>query len=226
MARRMHRRIRGCEMTFNDYAAAWLQKTDGAVKPSSRAQYEYLIHMMAPILSGEKLEAFTNVRLQRLADTLSERLSRQSVANALVFVRMILRDAMRTGEIPFSVFDRIRIRAEKSHNDRPCLTSEEFDRLTGYCQEHPDERGTSAIMLALYAGLRIGEIAALTYEDMSFRRNTIAVNRTRQRIYSYSRNVQKSEIHDGTPKSATSRRIIPMAKTLRHFLEAARSAGI
>lgn len=208
-------------MNFSEYAKQYLMEVRGSVKASTAAQYDYLIHALGPYINQEDLSAFDTQKLQNLADILSDSgIKHRTVSNMLVFVRMILRHAMRCHVIPVVVYDKIKNRAQKTYNDRPCLTDEEFIRLTDYCRNNPDRRGINAILLALYAGLRIGEIAALSWQDVSFPRNTITVNRTRQRVYSYT---HKSSVIDGPPKSATSRRIIPMSRTLRSALESCRA---
>lgn len=208
-------------MIFSDYAKQYLMESHGLIKTSTEAQYEYLIHSLNRYIGQEDLSMFDTQRLQRLANDLAASgMGRRTISQMLVFARMILRHAMRENIIPVVVYDKIKNRAVKTYNDRPCLTDDEFIRLVNYCQANPELRGVNAILLALYAGLRIGEIAALTWQDVSFLRNTITVNRTRQRIYSYTR---KSFVMDGTPKSTTSRRIIPMSKTLRSALESYRT---
>ena len=207
-------------MKFSDYAKQYLLESRGSVKVSTAAQYDYLIHALDTYIGQDDLSTFDTQRLQSLADVLAASgIKRRTVSNMLVFVRMILRHAMRCHVIPVVVYDKIKNRAQKTYNDRPCLTDDEFTRLIDYCRKNPERRGVNAILLALYAGLRIGEIAALSWQDVSFPRNTITVNRTRQRIYSYT---HKSSVVDGPPKSATSRRIIPMSKTLRLALESCR----
>ena len=204
-------------MIFVDYALQYLIESRANVKVSTAAQYEYLIHKLTPYIGQDELSSFDTQRIQRLADALvSDGMSKRSVTNLIIFTRMILRNAMRAHVIPIINFDKIRNRGLKTYNDRPCITDGEFDLLVDYCQNNPETRGANAVLLALYAGLRIGEIAALKWSDISFPRNSITVNRTRQRIYSYT---QKSTVVDGTPKSTTSHRNIPMAIKLRQALE-------
>jgi len=52
-----------------------------------------------------------------------------------------------------------------------------------------DKHGTEVI-LALYTGMRIGEICALMWEDIDFDNGLIYVRRTVERIRSYGESVQ------------------------------------
>lgn len=71
------------------------------------------------------------------------------------------------------------------------------------------ERWKAAIGLAAYAGLRLGEIRALTWADVDFERNAIYVHR--------------SLLPDGTPKppkTAAGVHTVPMLPQLRRLLAA------
>jgi integrase len=81
-----------------------------------------------------------------------------------------------------------------------------------------------AIMLCLYTGLRIGEIAGLRREDIDFERNTITVRRTIQRIKSENPG-QKTEIIALSPKSQSSNRIIPLPDFIAELLKSTHSSG-
>jgi len=77
-------------------------------------------------------------------------------------------------------------------------------------------KGNEAVMIALYTGMRIGEISALTWEDIDFENNLIYVRRTLQRITDYDKSGTKIIID--LPKSDTSYRVIPFAGHLRELL--------
>lgn len=70
------------------------------------------------------------------------------------------------------------------------------------------------ILLALYTGLRIGEVCALRWKDVSA--NTIHIQRTMQRVRSDSGN---TEIVILPPKTSSSDRVIPIPKALLPIIE-------
>ncbi len=74
------------------------------------------------------------------------------------------------------------------------------------------------ILVCMFTGIRIGELCALTWDDISLKSNTIRVHRTMQRIQTPD-GPNKSKILISEPKSQCSIREIPIAKTLRSFLE-------
>ena len=78
------------------------------------------------------------------------------------------------------------------------------------------------ILLCLYTGLRIGEICALKWSDISMENNTLSVNKTMQRLQALdSSTSQKTKVLVSYPKSDCSIRTIPLpdfiADKLRQF---------
>lgn len=75
-------------------------------------------------------------------------------------------------------------------------------------------------LLALYTGMRIGELCALRWDDITDEH--IVINKTMMRI----KNEQsKTEVKIGSPKSESSNRIIPTPKCLLPMINQFRSNG-
>lgn len=68
--------------------------------------------------------------------------------------------------------------------------------------------------MCLFTGLRVGEICALRWEDISFSDHTIHVHQTLQRIQNRANSKQKTKIVITAPKSACSIRTIPVPNDL------------
>lgn len=80
-----------------------------------------------------------------------------------------------------------------------------------------NEKSCSAVILALYTGLRIGEISGLKWSDIDFEKNIIHIKRTLYRIPNTVNN-RKTEIIMAEPKTKSSKRSIPLAKNLKNYL--------
>lgn len=74
------------------------------------------------------------------------------------------------------------------------------------------------ILICMFTGIRIGELCSLTWEDISLESNMIRIYKTMQRIQILE-GTQKTKILIAEPKSPCSIREIPIAKTLKIFLE-------
>ncbi|MCC8022584.1 MAG: site-specific integrase, partial [Clostridiales bacterium] len=74
------------------------------------------------------------------------------------------------------------------------------------------------VLIALYTGMRIGEICALRWEDVDLESQTISVRSTMQRISVFDEQKRKTAVQTGPPKSERSNRVIPMPATLNALL--------
>ena len=72
--------------------------------------------------------------------------------------------------------------------------------------------------MALYTGIRIGEICALKWKDINFKNNTIIINKTLQRIYIKEQNKNTSKIIISSPKTKNGMREIPISKQITKYL--------
>lgn len=79
----------------------------------------------------------------------------------------------------------------------------------------PSDRISTAVMLALYAGLRVGEICALRAGDIDALSGTLSIDRSVQRITLNG----KSQLLVDRPKSESSERVIPLHPELLRLLQ-------
>ncbi len=81
------------------------------------------------------------------------------------------------------------------------------------------------ILLSLYAGLRIGEISGLTWEDIDFERNLLHVNKTVVRIKATGMYEKRTQVIVDSPKTTLSNRVVPLSKKLKEYLVAEKAKG-
>ena len=73
------------------------------------------------------------------------------------------------------------------------------------------------VLISLYTGLRIGEVCALCWNDVNFNNRTIYVRHTVSRIKSASGD-RKTELILDEPKTASSKRVVPIPSPLFYSL--------
>ena len=97
------------------------------------------------------------------------------------------------------------------------LSNSEQTILTEYLMDSPTTTGIG-IMLSLYTGIRVGELCALKWEDISFEEKCIHIRKTMQRIQVVGNLDYKTEIIITSPKSECSIRDIPIPDKLIQIL--------
>lgn len=88
----------------------------------------------------------------------------------------------------------------------------EQKRLENYClkSKKPNHFG---VVLCLYTGIRIGELLALTWDDVDFDKNLLNIRHTLNPFVDDERDILQS------PKTNSSKRIIPLSSTLIDYLK-------
>ncbi len=100
------------------------------------------------------------------------------------------------------------------------LTKEEQSHLESYLMINCDA-ACLGILISLYAGLRIGEVCALTWEDIDFKHFVIRIRHTVARVRcTEASGDSTTQLIIDTPKTTSSVRDIPIASTLLPYLTA------
>jgi integrase len=97
------------------------------------------------------------------------------------------------------------------------LSIKEQDCLYQYLYDNLNERNIG-ILICLFTGLRIGEICALRWGDISLTEQTLRVRLTMQRIQTSPGTDKKTKILIAAPKSSCSVRTIPLPNELVQIL--------
>lgn len=142
-------------------------------------------------------------------------LSDGTLRNHLTVLRAILRfsRAHFHTEISYSHF-----RLPPYKRKRPMIGYEEYRRLSEAVL-HDDRAVAGCIAIACFMGLRLGEICALRREDVDTDRRLLYVRHTVLRV-PCSGGQKRTRLLLGSPKSASSYRVIPIPKILRKHLNA------
>lgn len=201
---------KGKKFTF--YCDCWLNLRSTQLKTSSYVKYQYSIEKhVKPYLGNLYPEEMTTEKISAFSQYLlnQKKLSIKSVRDILTFVRSIL--IYMDKQADSCSLPRVEvIYPRESPKAIHVLAEEEESRLVFYLANEMDA-GKFAVYLALRTGMRIGEICALRWKDVSFTDETICVNKTVQRIKDVnSQGSSKTILMIGSPKSDKSRRIIPL----------------
>lgn len=207
------------EMTVKELAVEWLHHAGLRLKESTLANYRMKLEKhILPAFSGMqccllKAKAIYEFIEQKLRTGLSPRY----VADIIVLLKSIFRYASREYRIRNIMDGIIMPKCQKS--EPVMLDTEQQKRLKSYISANPD-RTTLGVAVALYTGVRIGELCALQWSDIDFEKRTLTVRKTLQRVQ-IPNGEKRTKLVMTAPKSAASNRTIPMpeclCKMLRNF---------
>ena len=209
---------------IRELANDWLNSVQTQIKKSSYVKYNNILHAhILPEFDNIPLNELTSSRIQKFCDKLlhyggtsGEGLSPKTVADILSLMRSLLRYAQIQGYQPPSTGKEIMIR--QSAPDTVIISRPAQEILCRYLYTNISERNMG-ILLCLFTGMRVGEICALKWEDISFQDKSIYVHKTMQRLQIPESTSPKTHITVTSPKSKCSIRIIPIPDSLSQLMQ-------
>lgn len=199
---------------FSQAASEWLTEIFNRRKLSTYIKYEtvYRTHL-ASIIGSCRLS--TNMS-QKLKDKIFDHLSREELSESLqksilCVANQIFTFANRHYLAGIPLLEHPPVKAKKK--TIRIFSRAEQAMLLKCIYGQTDKKYMAAVLLCLYAGLRIGELCALQWTDIDFDGKVLTVNRTVQRI-AVPGQVTKTILLETNPKSESSRRTIPLTEEI------------
>lgn len=214
------------QMTLEEWMIRWLEEHRPFVKESTYGNYSALVHnYIIPKLGTIPLQELNEQCLQEFTLNLLTHgsircdggLSEKTVHDIWNVLKEALRKAYRQKLIDSADF-KVSFPSSCTKRSVAVLSDHEFERLSSYLASHSTARNLG-VLLALYTGMRIGEVCALKWENIDLEEGLIHVQHTLQRIYvkrQYERNL--SYVTRTPPKSRSSIRSIPIASGMTNLL--------
>lgn len=187
------------------------------VKKSSFSAYTLLIENHLLLNFGDQFSIEEADVQSFVFQKLETGLSHKTIKDILIVLKMILKFGAKNKWLHYTPFD-IQFPTEREKHNIEVLTKTDQKKIMNYIQEHFTFRNIG-VYICLSAGMRIGEICALTWEDIDTDNGVISVKRTIQRIYVIEEGIRKTELILDTPKTKNSIREIPISKDLLRILK-------
>lgn len=207
---------------FSELSEMWLRSIQASVKDSTWIKYKNILKCsIVPRLGNTNLSEIDYSTVSALCNDLLESggkdqsgLAAKTVADALSLTKAVIKYASRMKYMT----DRTALDVSVKVKNAPLrvLSVQEQQVLISELREELDFTGLG-IYICLFTGIRVGELCALTWDDISLENNMIHVHRTMQRIQTPD-GEKKTAILIAEPKSQCSIRDIPIAGTLREKL--------
>lgn len=193
-------------MTFESFANEhWRTGALLALKPSSARIYQFnLDKYVTPAIGSLRLCDVTRITIQHALLALKQEGYANSTLHSIrITIAKVLQTAVDTGYLEHNAARGVQV-GERGHDQqRVFLTAPQIQelitKLTEPCR--------TVVVTAILTGMRIGEILALRWGRLDFRRRTIEIAET---CY---------DGRFGSPKTRSSRRVIPMSCALHQTLE-------
>lgn len=192
---------------FSALCDAWLLQKRDKIQESSYIKYRAILERhIKPRLGSRRLGGICTASVDAFTRELLETdgLSVKTVHDILSVLHSVLKDT--EARRPAGAL-AVQIRYPKGkRREMRVLTIEEQKRLVAYLL-HPTDSCKFGLLLALYTGLRIGELCALRWSCIDLREQTIRIAATMQRLGGTG---EGTRIVIGAPKSDSSLRTIPL----------------
>ena len=195
----------------------WKEDKKQYVKKSSFSAYMLLIENHLSPTFGNKHEVVEADVQEFVFAKLEEGLSQKTIKDILIVLKMILKFGMKNKLLEYQQFD-IQFPTVRENNGIEVLSKTNHKKIMNYVQEHFTFKNLG-IYICLSAGIRIGEICALTWEDIDTDTGVIHIRKTIQRIYVIEGSDRHTELILDSPKTKNSIRDIPMSRDLLKMLK-------
>jgi integrase len=201
------------KITVDKYLGEWLLHVAPTLRPASRGRYAEVIKLhIGPVLGRVLLAKLTPLDVQRLyADRLAGGLSPTTVSLIHNMLHKALKQAVRWGLLTRNVTEMV----EPPSRARSQYTVWTGEQVRTFLAAADRDEYAALWRLAVYTGMRRGEMLGLQWADVDFERAVLSVKRT------YSRGTDdKFEL--GQTKTASGRRQITLPSNLVGTLRAHR----
>ena len=202
---------------FQEIIRLWREDKKQYVKTSTISAYTLLIENHILPAFG-KADRINEADVQEFVfEKLNSGLSQKSIKDILIVLKMILKFGVKNGYFEYTQID-IKFPTQRERQEIEVLSRSNHRKVISHIQENFTFRNLG-IYICLCAGMRIGEICALKWEDIDTENGIISVKKTIQRVYMIEGEERYTELILDSPKTKNSIRDIPMTRDLLKLLK-------
>ena len=214
--------------SFQATAGRWLASLQPQIKISTYSKYYNILYLhLIPEFGSRNVEKISQQKIRTFCNRLltagemEQGLAPKTVQDILIVLKSVLRFAQAEGYSLLCSGNDVSIR--QSAGELHVLKEIEQARLCRYLYENPTSRNLG-VLLCLFTGMRIGEICALRWEDISLQEMEAHICHTVQRVQVHEnadeskQGRRKTELVISSPKSSSSVRCVPLAEDMISFI--------
>ena len=210
-------------MKYIEWLNIWLNNyITPSAKERTYIRYEQLIRThIAPKIGDMDINDLTPIVLQsfvtELLNTGNLKTGKELSANFVNMVISVIQNSLKTAHLVGVANEYVanKIKRPKTKEKQvECFSCQEQKKIENYVLNSRKDK-LFGIVLCLYTGLRIGELLALTWDDIDFGKGLLFVSKT-----CHDGNDGKNHIRIiDSPKTVHSRRVIPLPKQILSLLK-------
>jgi len=161
---------------FGEYLEHWLSTHKGNIAPSTHEGYRRIIHKhIIPALGQIPLHNLKSIQIQSYyTEKLRSGLSARTVEQHHSVIRKALQHAVKWELLAKNPA----INTEPPHPDRPSVKYIPSDKIESFLSSINGQRDEHLITFAVYTGMRLGELLALTWDNVDFNKGRVRITQT------------------------------------------------
>ncbi|MDR0682340.1 MAG: site-specific integrase [Dysgonamonadaceae bacterium] len=200
------------QTTIKEFLAEWLERSirNNDRKTTYAVYRGHVANHINDALGDTKLCDLGKEQVQNLIRKLRDEkgLCGKSVRSIIQMLKTALNQAAVYGYILQNPCDKLRLPKDDSAVVEVFTTDEQ--RLIETAIAQTDDSRDYGVLIMLYAGLRIGEMSGLKWKNYDPVKRTITVATSLKRVLNYDETMPKTSVVEDEPKTAKSRRTIPV----------------
>lgn len=170
------------EISFSDYFTKWVETyKENKVSHVSLVRYHTTEKDIQNFFGSQSIKSVTRSQYQRFINQFGADHAPSTVQKINGFIRACVKSAILDDYLLKDFTQGIELVSNKSRIRKvDYLNLNEINELIKYCSSNIDYRYTSKYMIltAVYTGMRLSEIQALTWKDIDLLNQTITINKS------------------------------------------------
>ena len=206
-------------LQFSQIVEEWFHTKSFQCKKSTFVKYEYIINKyLLPHFGQNDIQEITRDNVQAFISDLLEQGGRKhqglapKTVNGIISVMKNIFDYATVNK-GYTLMSFTDLYVKQIQKPMRILSSAEQDILTKHLIANLNFTNLG-ILISLYTGIRIGELCALKWEDISFEDKCVHIHNSMQRLQTKNISNKKTEIVISSPKSISSIRSVPIPEEL------------
>lgn len=222
--------LKSKRILYKDWIYTWLLEKKDYIKESTYANYSNnIFNHIIPKLGNYYLNELNHKIIQDFLLELSKNgrkdnnggLAEKTIKDITIIVKGSIKKGINEDKIKHIELT-FNYPKDNKENKLYVLTKREQNKITNYVLENINSRNIG-LLISLYSGIRIGELCALRWEDVDFKKNCLTINKTIQRVYIKDKDKNISKVIITTPKTKNANREIPINKDFLEILKKVKS---